>query len=325
MRRAFVCFKLRLDADVGLVVAQQTIEAPDDLPIPRNQDGSRETDKSAEFLGGYVVADQDGVVHSSALFTDLEPLVLNERSDNAFAFVVHSYTQYGKSAGTVFILQFHEPRYLDPARDTPGGPEIYQHHLTFELAQADVVVIQVLQHKVKRSRRLIYLIGSRRARGRNARGPIRQQSQSYNSYERRKDQSNSFHAGLLIPPHLTALERESIQKPQLSRKPRQLVHKNQPTDKQQERATKYLDCIQISTETLIKAQELADAESRQQEWDREPCRIDREQQYPTGHGSACSGESEERRQNRTDARRPPKCEREAEQETTPHAGRRTSP
>src|SRR5258708_14862972 len=104
MRCAFVCFKLRLDADVGLVVAQQTIETSDDSPIPRNQDGSRETDKSAEFLGGCVVADQDGVVHGSALFTDLEPLVLNERSDNLFTFFVHSHTQYGKSAGAVFIL-----------------------------------------------------------------------------------------------------------------------------------------------------------------------------------------------------------------------------
>src|SRR5260370_2384264 len=105
MRRAFVCSRVRRDADVGLVVAQQTIEAPDDLPIPRNQDGSRETDKSAEFLGGCVVADQDGVVHGSAPFTDLEPLVLNETGDNALAFVVHIHTPYAKSARTVVILQ----------------------------------------------------------------------------------------------------------------------------------------------------------------------------------------------------------------------------
>jgi len=95
-------------------------------------------------------------------------------------------------------------------------------------------------------------------------GPIHQQSESNDSYECHKDQANSFHAGLLITVHLTALERKSIQKPQLSRKPRQLVHKNQRSDEQRERATKDLDCMQIAAEALIEAQERADTKSRQQ-------------------------------------------------------------
>jgi cytochrome oxidase Cu insertion factor (SCO1/SenC/PrrC family) len=43
-----------------------------DSPIRRNQYGSREPDKSTEFLGGCVVADQNGVVHGSALFTEAQ-------------------------------------------------------------------------------------------------------------------------------------------------------------------------------------------------------------------------------------------------------------
>src|SRR5260370_40494487 len=103
------------------------------------------------------------------------------------------------------------------------------------------------------------------------------------------------------------LEGESIKKPQLSRKPRQLVHETHPTDDQKERAAK--DCVQITAEALIKCQELADAESRQQKWDSEPRRIGREQQNPTGHGAARGSEGEDGRQNRANARRPPKCKR----------------
>src|SRR5260370_31406886 len=120
-RLALIRFKLRPDTNVGLVVAQQTIETAEHSAIRRNQYGSREPDKPAEFLGGCVVADQNGVVHVSALFTELEPLVLDERSDNTFPFFVHSHTQHSEPPGTVFILPLYEPWYLDPSRQAPCG------------------------------------------------------------------------------------------------------------------------------------------------------------------------------------------------------------
>src|SRR5258708_28527340 len=128
-----------------------------------------------------------------------------------------------------------------------------------------------------------------------------------------------FMPRLLTSLDRTALERESIQEPQLSRKPSQLVHENQPTDEQKERAAKDLDCMQVPAEALRKGQELADTEGRQQKGDRESRRIGREQEHTTGHGTADGGKSEDGRQDRTDARRPPKGEREAKQETTPNA------
>jgi hypothetical protein len=71
-----------------------------------------------------------------------------------------------------------------------------------------------------------------------------------------------------------ALKGKPIQKPQLSRKPRQLVHENQSTDEQEKCAAEDLYRMQITPEALIKLQELANAESRQQEWDGEPGRVD---------------------------------------------------
>src|SRR5260370_33587018 len=195
-RLALIRFKLRPDTNVGLVVAQQTIETPDDSPIRRNQYGSREPDKSTEFLGGCVVADQNGVVHVSALFTELEPLVLDERSDNTFSFFVHSHTQYGEPPGTVFILQLYEPGYLEPAREAPRGPKIHQDKIAFELAEGNFVVFQVLQSKVWGGRGFVHICFCR-AGLRNARGPILQQSGIYNSSQRRNDHSNSFHVRLL--------------------------------------------------------------------------------------------------------------------------------
>src|SRR5258708_34294047 len=77
--------------------------------------------------------------------------------------------------------------------------------------------------------------------------------------------------------------------------------------------------MQITPETLIEGQDPPDAEGRQEEREGEPRRVGREQQHPAGDGAARSGECKHRRQNRTDARRPPERKREPKQETTPNS------
>src|ERR1700733_4482670 len=76
------------------------------------------------------------------------------------------------------------------------------------------------------------------------------------------------------PIHLSlavSLQRKSIQETELARQPGEAVHKNQPTNREQQHATENLDGVQVATEAFIEFQKSTDPECGNQKWNRQAC------------------------------------------------------
>src|SRR6266567_3705732 len=76
--------------------------------------------------------------------------VLGELCDVFLAGVVHGYTDYLQTLGTVLLLKLNEPGHLDLARRAPGGPEVQQHRFAAEIGKMDGFVVEGLQSKLRR-------------------------------------------------------------------------------------------------------------------------------------------------------------------------------
>src|SRR5262249_3645151 len=80
------------------------------------------------------------------------------------------------------------------------------------------------------------------------------------------------------------------------------------------------DGVQILSKALVELQELANAESGEQEGNRETCRIHSEEQHAARNRVAGSCKSKHGRENRADAGRPSERECKAEEKAAPDSG-----
>src|SRR5580700_6077677 len=78
--------------------------------------------------------------------------------------------------------------------------------------------------------------------------------------------------------------------------------------------------MQVFAESLIKNQKTADAERRQQKWNRQSCGRARQQEHSLPYRVLRGGNSEHSREDWSDARRPSKRERKSHQKSTPRCG-----
>src|SRR5260370_15779336 len=186
-RRRHTRFKCDWSSDVCssdlFVVAHQPIDTLDHTSILGDQHRGWEPNQPSKLVSGCVVAQYDWIIHGLSRPVDLDSLFSNERSDRAFAFLIHGHAQHGEPARSVLVLELHEPRNLDLARSAPRGPEIHQNNLAFELAEGNVAVIQVLQGKVWGGWQLVPLIRICGARRGKARGALPEEREGYNSYK----------------------------------------------------------------------------------------------------------------------------------------------
>src|SRR5262249_30603841 len=138
----------------------------------------------------------------------------------------------------------------------------------------------------------------------------------YPSFRRRGRLPGS---ALLSRQRMLEPQRYAVQKAQLVHQPGQLVGDHQPAHKQQQDAAADLNRVQVTAKALVELQKLHDADGSQQKGDGQPGGIERQQQHTASDGRAVGGQRQHGRQNRSDARRPAKCEREPQQKSAQHA------
>src|SRR5690349_13084062 len=82
--------------------------------------------------------------------------------------------------------------------------------------------------------------------------------------------------------------------------------------------------MQMAPKTLVKTQEPVDSDGRQQKWNRESRGINGQQKHAARNCFRIGGERQDRGENRTNARRPPKSKCEAQKEPTGDSGKRAT-
>src|SRR6185437_691113 len=104
------------------------------------------------------------------------------------------------------------------------------------------------------------------------------------------------------------------------RKQRQFIEENQAADGKQKHSAENLHRVKVFSETLVKFQKASDAHCREQKWNRQSRRIERQQQNALADGVLGSRKREHAGEDRTDARRPSEGKGEAQQESAHNSG-----
>src|SRR5437016_996267 len=141
--------QLRFDGFGKFLVANQTLNFFYDFAVARDEETSGVAEETAELVGDFVVADDDGIVHGKFLAVDVEALLGEEGSDGGLAFFVHGDAQNGKAFCFVLLLHLNEPGNFDIAGIAPGGPEIDQHDFAFVLTKRGVFGLQIFEGDVR--------------------------------------------------------------------------------------------------------------------------------------------------------------------------------
>ena len=115
-------------------------------------------------------------------------------------------------------------------------------------------------------------------------------------------------------------QRDAVQETQFSHQPGQLVGEDQAAHKQQQDSAAQFDRVQITAKLLIKLQELNDAERRKQKRDCKSGGIKGQQQNTSPDRCAIRGQCQYRCQDWSNAGRPAKCKRKAQEESAENAG-----
>src|SRR6185437_14173736 len=155
LRHAAAAAERLLDPVLDVAAAAQPEHPRYYLAVAANVETGRQVLQPAVLVAHRLLAQQHRVIHAH---------FLGELRDLIFAGIIHRDAEDLQALRPVLLLQFHEPRHLQPAWCTPGGPEIQQHRLAPKVGQMHGLAVQRLQGK----------IGRRRARlGTSGRSPAR--------------------------------------------------------------------------------------------------------------------------------------------------------
>src|SRR5438094_4832238 len=105
--------------------------------VTSNEEGGGHVDDPAVKLGELVVPQRHRVIHAE--FFVERPHGINV--------VIKRDADDGQSLVAKTILQVHKPRYLDPARPAPGGPEIEQNNFASVIGQVELVAVYIGEGK----------------------------------------------------------------------------------------------------------------------------------------------------------------------------------
>src|SRR5258707_15636723 len=137
--------QLRFDSFGDVVETGEALEFLDDFAVATDEEAGGISEQAAEFVGDFVAAQDDRIVHRKLLAVDGEALLSEEGDHRALAVFVHGDAQDGEALGGVLLLHFDEPGNLDVAGFAPGGPEIDEDDGALVLRERDLVAVEVFE------------------------------------------------------------------------------------------------------------------------------------------------------------------------------------
>src|SRR6266478_2611105 len=340
--------ELRFDGFGDFVVADDSGDALDDFAVAADENAGGVTEQAAEFVGRGVVADDDRVVHLGFRTLDVKALLVDPGSHHAGAFFVHSDAEHGEAPGRVLLLHFDEPGNFDLTRLAPGGPEIDEDYLAFVLSQGEIFAVEIFQRKVRGGLCSSIANGNfwNAALG-LARGAVREICGGDDGDDRDDDQQRFLQR--YAPPDLgdeniisqlgehgkvngsfrpgqgfLKPQNDAVEKAKLSGHPRQAVGEDQAADKKKQSAAEEFDGVEMLSEALVEAQELANAQSGEQERHGQARGVNSKEENAAGDGVTGGGEGEDGGEDWSDAGSPAERKGKAEEKTAPDAGLRAA-
>src|SRR5713226_626526 len=137
--------QLRFDGFGDVVETGEALEFLHHFAVAIDEEAGGITEKAAEFVGDFVAAQNDGIVHRKLLAVDVEAFLGEEGDDRALAIFVHGHAHDRESLRGVLLLHFDEPGNLDVTGFTPGGPEIDEDDGALVLRESDVFAIEIFE------------------------------------------------------------------------------------------------------------------------------------------------------------------------------------
>src|SRR5271163_3688488 len=86
------------------VFALKALKLLNDAAVARDDKAGGVPEDAAEFVGGFIGAQQDRIAHRQFLAVDIEALLFYEGSNDALSFVIHSDANNGEAPGAVLFL-----------------------------------------------------------------------------------------------------------------------------------------------------------------------------------------------------------------------------
>src|SRR5271157_841705 len=116
---------------------------PDDLvhnPAVAVNEKTLRHGRDSVSVSHVILSDQHGIIDSH---------IFGELGDVLLARVIHRYTYNLQPLRPILLLQFHQPRHFDLARDAPGRPEIQQHGFAAQVRQAHALAVERFQGEIR--------------------------------------------------------------------------------------------------------------------------------------------------------------------------------
>jgi hypothetical protein len=344
--------ELGFDGFFDFVVGDDAGDAFDLFAIARDEDAGGVAEEAAKFVGGGIVANENGILHQHFLAVDVPLFVGDERRDDRFAFFVHGDTENGEAFVGIFLLDVDKPGNFDTAGITPRGPEIDEDDFALVVGEGDVFVVDVFQSEIGSGFQGSVVRGGLTGGGFRGEASVfvGKKTGYYGEGEGRASYEHDFStlggsdggpvfreeiekdgqddgANSEAEPKfvITGGERcferanEGIEEAEFAGEPGKFIEKYEAADEEEQSAAEKLHDMKIFAEIFVEGHELTDAESGEKKGNGEASGIYGEEKHAAADFIAGSSDSKNRGEDRADAGRPAKGKREAEEESAERA------